>query len=132
MIRVLLQPSSRAEKKWMVTLQGRTIHFGASGYSDYTMHKDAARMRRYDARHARREDWTRTGLMTPGFWAKWILWSEPSLSEAVSATARRFGMHIVLHAKRSRRALGKPSSRGRHRASKASSAPGGSSVVTLR
>jgi hypothetical protein len=51
-IHVKLSRSSKADKKWMVTIDGKkTIHFGQAGASDYTIHKDASRMVRYVRRH---------------------------------------------------------------------------------
>lgn len=98
-IRVLLRKSTRSNKKFMVQIHYpggriRTVHFGGRGYSDYTIHKDKARMRRYENRHRSRENWTRGGLDTAGFWAKWILWSRPSLPGAISHTASKFGLRI--------------------------------------
>jgi len=42
----------------MVTIYNKkTIHFGASGYSDFTKHKDKKRKDAYDARHKKLENW---------------------------------------------------------------------------
>ena len=46
-----LKKSTRAGKKYMVSYQGRIVHFGAAGMSDYTIHKDPDRRARYRARH---------------------------------------------------------------------------------
>jgi hypothetical protein len=78
--------------------EGRTVHFGAKGYSDYTIHKDATRMKRYVIRHRRRENWGRTGMYTPGFWSRWLLWSRPTLSGAVAKTQRVLGRRIIFGA----------------------------------
>lgn len=98
---VYLQPSTKATKKYMVTLyddtsgmRAKTLHFGAASYSDYTKHHDATRMRLYLNRHKAREDWSKAGIDTPGFWARWLLWSHPSLKDAISATEGRFGLEI--------------------------------------
>ena len=37
---IYLKKSTRGDKKFMVTVNDKKIHFGASGYSDYTKHKD--------------------------------------------------------------------------------------------
>lgn len=81
--------SERAGKKYRVALPGGgSVHFGASGYEDYTTHKDHHRMQAYVRRHSTgREDWSASGVATPGFWARWLLWSEPSLD----AAAKRIG-----------------------------------------
>tara|TARA_X000000950_G_C13834698_1_gene627664 strand:- start:272 stop:1054 length:783 start_codon:yes stop_codon:yes gene_type:complete len=94
-----LQKSTNSKKKWMVTIfkdgnKVKTVHFGATGYSDYTIHKDKNRMGRYDNRHKSRENWTISGITTAGFWSKWILWSKPSLSGAITYTKNKFGIDI--------------------------------------
>ena len=97
---VYLQKSTRKDKKYMVTIinnqggRNKTIHFGADGYSDFTKHKDNERMKRYDSRHKKREDWTQSGIKTAGFWSKWILWSKPSLTAAKAYTSKKFNITI--------------------------------------
>ena len=67
-----------------------TIRFGAAGYEDYTTHKDPKRRERYLLRHKAREDWTRSGILTPGFWSRWILWNLPTLEASLADVRRRF------------------------------------------
>ena len=75
-----LKKSSNSAKKFtVITPTGKTIHFGAAGYSDYTIHKDHSRMLRYNNRHTKNENWTKSGINTAGFWAKWILWNKPEI-----------------------------------------------------
>ena len=86
-------------KKFKVTIiypddRRKTVQFGAKGYSDYTIHKDKERMKRYDSRHASRENWTKSGIETAGFWSKWILWSKPGFDSAVKYTSRKFNIII--------------------------------------
>lgn len=78
-MQVCLQRSLRTDKKWMVRVDGKTVHFGATGYQDYTTHKDAQRKQRYINRHRAREDWTKRGVATAGFWARWLLWNQETL-----------------------------------------------------
>lgn len=79
-------------KKWRATFDtGRHVDFGRRGYSDYTIHKDHARMLRYLGRHRTRENWTRSGMYTPGFWSRWFLWSKPSIEGARRETQRVLG-----------------------------------------
>lgn len=75
--------------------EGRTVHFGAKGYSDYTMHRDSTRMKRYVIRHRRRENWGRSGRYTPGFWSRWLLWSRPTMNGALAKTQRVLGRRII-------------------------------------
>lgn len=95
-----IEKSSQPSKKFQVTIYNpktertRTVHFGAVGYSDYTIHKDYDRMQRYTIRHQKREDWTKRGVYSAGFWSKWILWNKPSLLGSIRDTAQRFGLKI--------------------------------------
>lgn len=92
---VIVRPSALSGKKWTAFLpDGRRVHFGAAGYSDFTMHKDVARRERYVVRHRRRENWTRAGIHTPGFWSRWLLWNKPSLSASASDLRRRFDVRV--------------------------------------
>lgn len=106
-MRVRLIKSPKAGKKWRVYFQNATyVDFGAKGYSDYTLHKDPVRMRRYVQRHgglmnsknmslSRKENWTKRGIATAGFWSRWLLWSEPSLPKAKSYITKTFGITFV-------------------------------------
>lgn len=53
--------SPKKDKKYMAVFEkdGRTksIHFGATGYSDFTKHHDVERKKRYITRHRSRENW---------------------------------------------------------------------------
>lgn len=120
---VLLSRSPVSTKKWRVTLQdGSTVDFGARGYEDYTTHKNSLRMRNYVRRHggiiprkledemepsrvhvgmlkidkSTKEVWgvRRGGMETPGFWSRWLLWSQPSLAKAIKFTEKRFNVMI--------------------------------------
>ena len=66
----------------------KTIHFGAKGYEDYTMHHDKERKRRYLQRHAAREDFTNP--LTAGALSRWILWNKPTLRASIDDFCRRF------------------------------------------
>ena len=46
-----IQRSTNAGKKYMAQVGEKTVHFGASGYGDYTTHKDEKRKASYLARH---------------------------------------------------------------------------------
>ena len=51
---------------------------------------------RYNNRHKINEDWTKNGIFTAGFWAKWILWNKPTLQESVADVEKRFYFKIKL------------------------------------
>ena len=79
----------------MVTIDNKTIHFGAFGYLSYETHKDHDRMKRYENRHRKRENWSKSGIKSAGFWSKWILWNKPSVIASIRDTEKRFGIKII-------------------------------------
>jgi len=104
-MKVTVQRSSRPEKKWMAVFEtGKTVHFGARSYQDFTQHKDPERMRRYKLRHpsgpGKREQHGKSGIYTAGFWAMNLLWNKPSLSASARDIERRFGLKISRAPKR--------------------------------
>lgn len=87
-----LYRSSRNGKKLMVTHQGKTIHFGASDYDDYIIHKDEERKNRYISRH-KWED--HNDLTKAGSWARFILWNLPTLKGSIKDMEKRFNIKII-------------------------------------
>jgi Family of unknown function (DUF5754) len=102
---VTLIRDTKGPHKFIAIIQGSgsrgpvSVPFGRKGYSDYTKHKDPERMRRYLVRHKKRENWAKSGKMTAGFWARWILWSRPSLKGAIKQTEKVLGRRIIFRAK---------------------------------
>ena len=119
-MRVKITRSPNPKKKFRATLEdGRTVDFGASGYSDYTKHKNPSRMRSYVLRHGGRipksiiaerdpkkiqdkmlsidgsdkENWKMRDDGT-GFWSRWYLWSfhVPGCRKFMS---KRFGIAFL-------------------------------------
>ena len=74
---------------------GPTVHFGATGYQDFTQHGDEKRKASYLARHKKNEDWTLRGVETAGFWARWLLWNKPSIAQSIADINRRFSSLTV-------------------------------------
>lgn len=86
---------TKGPKKFRVILEnGRKVEFGAKGYSDFTLHKDPKRMQRYLIRHKKRENWSKKGINTAGFWSRWLLWSKPSLNGAIKLIENKFNVKI--------------------------------------
>ena len=74
---VYLQSSRAQGKKYTVVVfragqKLKTINFGSAGMSDYTINKDPERMNRYIDRHKKRENWDISGILTAGFWSRWL------------------------------------------------------------
>ena len=90
-MRVKVSKSTRAGKKYMAAIEdGPTVHFGATGYEDYTQHGDEKRKASYLARHEARETWALQGVGSAGFWARWLLWNKRSLTASINDVNKRF------------------------------------------
>ena len=89
-MKVEVSRSGRAGKKWKAELEsGKTVHFGATGYKDFTDHGDPKRRESYLARHRPNQDWGKSGVGTAGFWSRHLLWSKPSIRSAAKALASK-------------------------------------------
>ena len=116
MLKVILTPSPKKNKKFRVQFvgTGKTVDFGAKGYSDYTIHKDPLRMRQYVRRHGGKNIPSDTGAVqnkmlnvkksnkenwadphTAGFWSRWLLWSFPNLPAAKKYIKNAHGITIL-------------------------------------
>jgi hypothetical protein len=94
--------STRPEKKLMAIFEKiekgpkekkskKIVHFGAVGYEDYTIHKDPQRKQRYINRHSNgKENWTKSGLMTPGALSRFVLWEDTNLQKAINKYKNKF------------------------------------------
>ncbi len=82
--------SDQPEKKFKALVDGKTIHFGNSNYQDYTQHKNPMRKDAYISRHRSRENWSKSGIDTAGFYSRFVLWEKPTVKEAVSALNSKY------------------------------------------
>ena len=83
----------KAEKKYyIITKDNKKVYFGAAGMSDFTIHKDEARKQRYIKRHEKNESkfWNKSGIDTPSFWSRFLLWEKPSIKESYEDIKKRF------------------------------------------
>ena len=95
-----LKKSTRNSKKFMIrfykdedgvvlgrtTKPFKTVHFGAAGYEDYTIHKDDYRKERYYMRHNR----PMVDPMSADTLSKLILWNRKSLSASFRDYRNRY------------------------------------------
>jgi hypothetical protein len=54
----------------------------ASGYSEYTIHKDEQRKQRYIDKNKKYEIWLKSGLDSAMVWLCWLLWNLPTIKES--------------------------------------------------
>ena len=122
-MRVKLIDSPKTDKKFRAILVdlGKYVDFGGKGYYDFTIHREPERMRLYVQRHggfvtkkmlslerpkditntlihvkkSRKENWSKKGIDTAGFWSRWLLWSYPSMSKAKGFMKKEFGITFV-------------------------------------
>ncbi len=88
---VEISKSNKEGKKLKAVIDNKkTIHFGASGYSDFTKHKDPERKERYLARHKKNEDHSKSGINTSGFYARHVLWSEPTIEQSINKLNKKY------------------------------------------
>ena len=88
---ISIKPSTKSTKKYMATFDdGKVVHFGAKGYSDFTIHKDESRKQRYITRHSANESWNNP--QTPGALSRWILWNKPTLQASIRDFKKRFNL----------------------------------------
>lgn len=86
------------DKKYAVIFpNGDRVDFGAKGYSDYTKHRDPKRKQLYILRHAINEDHSPRGIYTAGFWSRWLLWNQPTITESIKHMEKHFGINIIFH-----------------------------------
>jgi len=76
--------------KWKVKIDKKTIQFGAKGYTDYTLGAGTEKKQLYISRHKSRENWTKSGIHTAGFWSRWLLWNKPTIEASLKDIKQRF------------------------------------------
>lgn len=90
--------SKRQNKKWDLLDGDKTyiLSFGDNRYDDYTKHHDEKRKQLYITRHQKREDWTKNGIRTAGWWAKHLLWGEKTIEGSIRDINNRFNINVKL------------------------------------
>ena len=85
--------SDKPDKKYyIITKDNKRVYFGAAGYSDFTQHKDEERKKLYINRHKKNESkfWNKSGIDTPSFWSRFLLWEKPTIKQSYEDIKRKF------------------------------------------
>lgn len=95
-MRVIITKLNNKNKKYKAIFYDKdkkikTIHFGASGYSDYTLHKNVNRKKLYLDRHKNNENWN--NYMSAGALSRWILWNKPTIRASIIDYKNRFNLN---------------------------------------
>lgn len=104
MVKLVISKSDRKDKKLKAVFtyddgkrsngapsapKTRTTHFGAKGMSDYTIHKDKERRKRYRDRH--KKDLNTNDYTKAGYLSYYILWGDSSnINTAIKDYKKRF------------------------------------------
>jgi len=75
------------------TNREKTVKFGASGYEDFTIHKDEKRKERYIKRHDKREDFENP--ISPGSLSRYILWNKPTIEDSLKDYLNKFNKKLI-------------------------------------
>ena len=87
---MIIQPSTRKDKRYMIAYQGKTIHFGQKGGSTYIDNGDKIKRENYIKRHKVNEDWTKVNA---GSLSRFLLWGDyTTLEQNHQAFMKRFGI----------------------------------------
>ena len=93
-MKVQIIQSTRKDKKMMAIfyddVKVKTTHFGAKGYSDYTMHQDEKRKEKYINRHKPNENWN--DYQSAGCLSRYILWNKITLEQSINDYVKRFNL----------------------------------------
>ena len=88
---VEISKSNKSDKKLKAVINdNKTIHVGSSSHSDFTKHNDPKRKDRYINRHKERENWTKSGVDTAGFYSKHILWGEKTIEKSIDKLNNKY------------------------------------------
>lgn len=100
----ILKKSDNPKKKYAILMPklGHTHNFGGKGYKDFTIYSKESpeiaekKKKAYLSRHKKNEDWSKSGIHTPGFWSRWLLWNLPTLKQSIKDVEKRFNVKIKL------------------------------------
>ena len=87
MTRVYIRPSTRATKRLMAEFPNRVVHFGSHDGSTFSDHGDPEIRDAWIARHSVKGDFK--NYESPAALARWLLWEETSLREAIQSLNAR-------------------------------------------
>jgi|TARA_R110000764_G_scaffold11321_4_gene33986 hypothetical protein len=79
-MKMVVEKGTGKNKKWKAIFSDdsgkkvKTTQFGDSRYSDYTLHKDKSRRKKYRDRH--KKDLSKGTYQSPGFLSYYLLWGD--------------------------------------------------------
>ena len=74
----------------------KTLRIGSVGNSDFILSNgDLNKKKNYIARHSVNEKWGLDGILSKGFWARWLLWNKSNLIDSINDIKKRFNLNVV-------------------------------------
>ena len=94
---IYLKKSTNQQKKYMVLINNKKIHFGQRGYQDFILSNgNELKKKNYIARHSKMgENWEKSGIESAGFWSRWLLWNKPTLKDSIRDIEKKFNIKII-------------------------------------
>ena len=87
---IVIKKSHNPKKKYDAIINGtKTVSFGASGYSDYTINKDDKRKENYIKRHSN-ENWNKSNIASPAWMSRYLLWEKKTLPAAINNANKKY------------------------------------------
>ena len=100
--KVEIMKSKYPNKKFTIILyhaddgkKRKTLQIGQAGAEDFTLGASETKKNSYIKRHQARENHGISGITTRGFWAKNLLWNQPTITESIKDIEKKFDVDIV-------------------------------------
>lgn len=89
LVKIVKLKNDKKKYKAIFKINDKTkeVKFGASGYEDYTIHKDSKRKELYVSRH--KKDLKTNDPTKAGYLSMFILWNKPSLKDSIDDYKKR-------------------------------------------
>ena len=102
---VILRKSTNKDKKFMLEVENRKVHFGANGMRDYTLiskpsskHYIANKQDREKVKSNYRSRHSKDPInkkFSPASLSWFLLWNKPSLSASIKNYEKKFNVNII-------------------------------------
>jgi hypothetical protein len=91
---IKLEISPKSNKKYRITIYDFHIDIGQIDYQYYIDHNNNNIKQLYITQNTNINCWTKKGILTNGFWERWLLWNNSTLEKSIKDTENRFDIKI--------------------------------------
>lgn len=90
-----LSPATQKNKRYQIkTPDNKIISFGAEGGSTFIDHKNLDKKNAWIARHKAGNPEAWSNKNSPLFWARVLLWNQPTLSASIKDVKQRYNIKV--------------------------------------